>query len=636
MNRAYATFEIKSFDEGDGILRGIASTPATDRVGDVVEPKGASFKLPLPLLWQHNSAKPIGTVTSATVTAKGIEVVAKVAKGVTADIDEAWKLIKAGLVRGFSIGFKGLDVEQIPNSYGVRFKKWEWLELSAVTIPANQEATILSVKQFDSPGASSGASTAAPVVHLARGMAAQLNPKGNKMSTESIRAMEAERSAKMARMQGIMSVAEKEGRTMDAEEQKDFDATQQEVVAIDGHLTRLKAFENLSGTTVKAVDKGGVTITNPTAITHVRKNDDVPGIGMARFMQALAVTKGHHFAAAEYASERFKDDPRIALALKAAVAPGTTAETTWASPLVNEWGAVAADFLAYLRPQTIIGKFGAGNIPSLRRVPFRLPLVSQTTGGAAYWTGEGKPKGLTKFDFTAGNLDPLKVANIAVITKELARDSSPSASMLVRDQLVAACAARLDTDFIDPAKTAVSGVSPASITQGVSAPNSAGTDEDGVRADIQTIMATFLDANNAPQTGVWIMRPTVALALGLMTNGLGQKSFLGIGVNGGEFAGLPVITSNYVPSPTAGDYLILVNAQDIYLADEGGFTLDMSTEASLQMDSEPTDPVTDSTVMVSLWQHNLIGFLCERTINWTKARATAVAMVDTVNYSAGT
>ena len=150
MNRAYATFEIKSFDEGDGILRGIASTPATDRVGDVVEPKGAQFALPLPLLWQHNSAKPIGTVTSATVTAKGIEVVAKVAKGVTADIDEAWKLIKAGLVRGFSIGFKGLDVEQIPNSYGVRFKKWEWLELSAVTIPANQEATILSVKQYDS------------------------------------------------------------------------------------------------------------------------------------------------------------------------------------------------------------------------------------------------------------------------------------------------------------------------------------------------------------------------------------------------------------------------------------------------------------------------------------------------------
>lgn len=149
MERAYSVFEIKSFDDGEGIVRGIASTPATDRVGDVVEPKGAQFKLPLPLLWQHNARAPIGTVTDARVTAKGIEVVAKVARGVTDEIDNAWKLIKAGLVRGFSIGFRGLDKEAIPNSYGIRFKSWEWLELSAVTIPANHEATILSVKQFD-------------------------------------------------------------------------------------------------------------------------------------------------------------------------------------------------------------------------------------------------------------------------------------------------------------------------------------------------------------------------------------------------------------------------------------------------------------------------------------------------------
>ncbi|PJR88131.1 peptidase U35 [Ochrobactrum sp. 695/2009] len=146
--KAFSVFELKEFDEDLGILRGIASTPSPDRAADVVEPKGAVFKLPIPLLWQHRSDQPIGQVIEAQVTDDGIEIVATVPKGVTEEIDKALKLIKAGLVRGFSIGFRGLDVEDIPGSWGVRFKKWEWLELSAVTIPANAEATITSVKHF--------------------------------------------------------------------------------------------------------------------------------------------------------------------------------------------------------------------------------------------------------------------------------------------------------------------------------------------------------------------------------------------------------------------------------------------------------------------------------------------------------
>jgi HK97 family phage major capsid protein len=458
------------------------------------------------------------------------------------------------------------------------------------------------------------------------------------MTTKSIAAAQAQRAAKVAEGKSITEAAEKEARTLTAEEQTKLKDVADDIKQIDAHLAALKEFEDLqepsTPVTVKAgegAQKKGVELRGD--ITHQRKNDDIPGLAMARFVQALAVAKGNHFAAAEVAKMMFKDDERISLALKAAVAAASTTDSTWGGPLVNEYGAITADFLEYLRPKTIIGRFGQGNIPSLRRVPFRLPLGAQTSGGAGYWVGEGKPVPLTKFDYTATNLDPLKVGGIVAVNKEWMRDASPSASMLVRDELTNACAARLDADFIDPAKTASNGVSPASITNGVSAPNSNGNDEDGVRSDIQAIMATFLDADNPPSTGVWIMRPTVALALGLMTNGLGQRSFPGIGVNGGELAGLPVITSNHVPSPTAGDYLILVNANDIYLADEGGFSLDMSTEASLQMDSEPTDGAAQ---LVSLWQTNRVGFKVERTMNFAKARAGAVAMIDTVNYTAGT
>lgn len=147
-HRAYSLLTIKSLDEDEGVIRGIATTPAPDRMGDVVDPAGAEYSLPLPLLWQHDSGAPIGQVTEAKVTKNGIEIVATVARGVSDEIDKAWTLIKAGLVRGLSIGFRGLDVEQIPNSWGVRFKSWEWLELSAVTIPANAEASITTLKSI--------------------------------------------------------------------------------------------------------------------------------------------------------------------------------------------------------------------------------------------------------------------------------------------------------------------------------------------------------------------------------------------------------------------------------------------------------------------------------------------------------
>lgn len=156
MDRAYSTLEIKSLDEEAGTITGIASTPSTDRMDDIVMPEGASYKMPLPLLWQHNHGDPIGEVVEATVTSKGIEIVAKVALGVTEEIDRYWKLIKSGLVRGLSIGFRGLETEQIEGSWGVRFKKWEWLELSAVTIPANAEASIATVKEYAAKPAASG------------------------------------------------------------------------------------------------------------------------------------------------------------------------------------------------------------------------------------------------------------------------------------------------------------------------------------------------------------------------------------------------------------------------------------------------------------------------------------------------
>lgn len=154
MNRAYSTLELKSADDEKRILSGIASTPSVDRMGDIVEPKGAEFKLPIPFLWQHDSRQPIGHVTKAKISASGIDVEIQIARieepGTLKDrIDEAWQSIKAGLVRGMSIGFSPIEMAEIAGSWGMRFTKWSWLELSAVTIPANSDASIQTIKSVD-------------------------------------------------------------------------------------------------------------------------------------------------------------------------------------------------------------------------------------------------------------------------------------------------------------------------------------------------------------------------------------------------------------------------------------------------------------------------------------------------------
>jgi len=658
-NRAYSTLEVKALDEEKRVITGIASTPSPDRMQDVVEPKGAQFKLPIPFLWQHNHDEPIGHVTEAKVTQKGIEVSVQLTQvdepGTLKDrLDEAWQSIKSGLVRGLSIGFSAKEFEQIPGSWGLRFLSWEWLELSAVTIPANAEATITSVKSIDREQRAALGIKSVPVVRVTPAGASATRTKsikspkpeeGNDMKpiAEQIAEFEATRTAKASDMEAIMAKSAETGETLDAEQSEQFDTLEAEIAAIDKHIGRLRNMQKAQAATAKPVSEepGAKRIqTLDVKELQVRaKNTQKlePGIAFARAAKCLALGHLEHRDAICIAKALYDGQDSIIaatqrLVTKAAVAAATTSDATWAGPLVGDETNVFADFVEYLRPQTILGRFGANGVPSLRRVPFRTPLIGQTSGGDGYWVGEGQAKPLTKFDFNRTTLEPLKVANIAVATMEVIRDSSPAADGIIRDQLAAALRERLDIDFIDPAKAAVSGVSPSSILNGVVGIASSGNDAEAVRADLKALFSAFIAANNAPTSGVFIMTATMALSLSLMVNALGQPEFPTITMTGGTLNGLPVIVSEFVPTDSSGSIVALVNASDIYLGDEGGIDLSMSTEASLQMNDSPDNPTTASTVLVSLWQRNLVGFRAERTINWARRRTSAVAYLTGVNW----
>lgn len=657
--KAYSTLVIKEMDDDKREIFGIASTPGTDRDGDIIEPSGAEFTLPIPLLWQHRHGEPIGSVVKAKVTKGGIEIVARLVaptsdmpNQMAARLQEAWASIKTGLVRGLSIGFSPKEYSFI-DSGGIHFTKWGWNELSAVTIPANADASITSIKSFDQEQRAALGRKAAPVVRVTPAGASATKTKsipkpeeGNDMKTiaEQIAEFEATRVAKAADMEAIMTKAAEEGVTLDAEQSEAFDTLESEVASIDKHLERLRNMQKSQAKNAKPVSedpRGIKTLEIQSGIQVRAKNTQKlePGIAFARAAKCLALGHLEHRDAIVIAKSLYDgQDSVIAatqrLVTKAAVPAATTNDPTWAGALVGDETSVFADFIEYLRPQTILGRFGQGGVPALEVVSFRTPLVGQTSGGDGYWVGEGQAKPLTKFDFSRTTLEPLKVANIAVASMEIIRDARPSADVIIRNQLAAALRARLDIDFIDPDKVAVPGVSPASILNGVAGIPSSGTDADAVRTDVKAVFNAFIADNNAPTSGVWIMSATTALALSLMRNPLGQAEFPGIGMTGGTFEGLPAIISEYVPTDSSGSIVALVNASDIYMGDEGGIDLSMSTEASLQMDNAPDNPTNASTVLVSLWQRNLVGFRAERTINWARRRASAVAYLTGVLWGA--
>lgn len=665
-NRAYSLLEIKALDESKREITGIATTPEPDRVGDVVEPLGAKFAAELPLLWQHQHDKPVGTAKFGKPTKTGIPFTATLPiidePGALKDlVDMAWQSVKAKLVRGVSIGFRAIEYSFIENG-GVRFSETEIFELSLVTIPANASASIHSIKSIDTAlRAASGTEAQGddeagrkPVSPGVSGTKKQpatggffyARTKGkNTMNVqEQIKALEDKRAALTNERTTIQTKAVDEGRTKDAQEQERFAEITAEVDAINKELEDLRVMEKdliAAAKPVKGqsdVEAQGSRGQAPVSVKNTQKLEK--GIAFARAAKCLALGHLEHRDAIQIAKSLYGDQESIVhatqrLVTKAAVAAATTENATWAGALVGDETSVFADFVEYLRPQTVLGRFGQGGIPSLRRVPFRTPLIGQTSGGDGYWVGEGQAKPLTKFDFSRTTLEPLKVANIAVATMETVRDSSPAADEIIRDQLAAALRQRLDLDFIDPDKAAVANVSPASILNGVAGIASSGTDADAIRTDIKALFGAFIAANNAPTSGVWLMPATTALALSLMMNPLGQSEFPGISMTGGTLFGLPVIVSEYIPSDSSGALVALVNASDIYVGDEGGIDLSMSTEASLQMDSAPDNPTTATTVLVSLWQRNLVGFRAERSINWARRRPSAVAYLTGVNWGAG-
>jgi HK97 family phage major capsid protein len=467
-----------------------------------------------------------------------------------------------------------------------------------------------------------------------------------KTVAEQLVALEATRGDLQKRLDVVAQKSIDEGRSMNSAEAQEFDSLEGEVKKIDEDVSRLRRLEAMQAKAALPVQPTVVAAPQDRSEVVLKQHEKTePGILMARYAMCLVKAKGNHEQAFRLAEKHYPRSEAVVRVLKAqaegadlqsmmltkaAVAAGTTTDSTWAAPLVDQ-ATFAGDFINYLRPRTLIGQ------ANFRPVPFNVRIVGQTSGGSASWVGQGKPKPVTKFDFNATTIPFTKIAAISVITQELARFSDPSAEMLVRDSLADAVIARVDNDLFDPDLAAVANVSPAGLLNGVTPVAVASNtidynDPQSVRCAIALLWAPW-DSTNLGSRPAYYTTPAVARMLAFAVDSLGNRAFPEMTTSGGSLLGTPVRVSQYLANNggSGGAPFILVDESEIWLADDGSVTLDASEQTSLQMDDAPTNSssaTVTATSMVSMWQTNSIAMRAERFIWWGARRSGAIQWID--------
>jgi HK97 family phage prohead protease len=649
------------------------SDETPDRYGDVVSAGGwelDNFRKNPIALFGHNPDFPIGRWVDLHIEDKALRGSLALAPPKTSGrIDEIRTLIKAGVLKAVSVGFRSLarpermmDANGIETG-GLRFLKHELLEASLVTIPANPNALAIAKALNVSPDtlnlvfAEPGDRHRIERRRATRGEVALIPPTRQAPMSLSQRIQDAQ-----ARETALRDRLTEHLRDIDdANPSEAEDAITAELNRQIGQAARRRAMleeaeralapdggstviehdpaerpsralalvrpeENEPPVTVKRAN-GSIRLLSPRAASLKRRKELDPVDYLVRNGVITLFAHRLRKSADEVRQTLYGDDEMTKACFdyiqKTASSPAMTTVPGWAQELVTQ---IQGDYMAPLMPAAVFPRLQSRGLSLDFGTAGRIaiPTRSRTPTIAGSFVGEGQPIPVRQGAFTAQILTPKKLGVITVMTREIEQHSIPAIEGLLRDAISEDTGISIDSVLLDA--NPATQIRPPGLLNGVTATPPALVADDPnaynrMVMDLKNLKAALTRGSSGNvRNPVWLMNPVRVDSIGLAVAPNSGVFPFKDEIEAGTLLRWPVIDSATI----AEGELIAVDAADFVTAGQGAPTFEVSDQATLHMEDTTPLPIVDGGTPAaptrSLWQTDSYALRLLMRLNWLMRR----------------
>lgn len=665
-------------------LEFVLSDETPDRLDDVISADGwdlANFKRNPIALFGHDSSFPIGKWNNVRIENKELRGHLELAPdGTSPRLDEIIRLVRAGILRAVSVGFRPSEYKAREASKvgGLHYTRSELVETSLVSVPANPNALAVAKRLHISPAtidvvfAKHGNRDGARRRGVSAGKHANLDIDRVKRGTTML-SINQNIQDTQTRLIGAQDALEDHVANFDPTDatEADMDRTNELTAQVGKYEKMLRSLQSAEAAMAKTIE--GVALsqhsraltviatgkrqeeepqtTSPFVIRGGRKPEPKPIELLAKAFTVALLARALQRPHEAIMAQHYKDDTLVKamvgrLVIRAPSAPAMTDVPGWAQELVQP---IYTDLMPTLLPDavyTLLRGYGmglsfgrAGRIVMPTRISLPTPAISGPLPGVTTppmihgsFVGEGQAIPVRQGQFTSQELTPKKMAVITPWTREISEHSTPAIEGLLRQAVTEDTTFALDSVLVSAAPA--TGIAPAGLLNPLTTILGSGAVPIAAEAGIGTVRFDMLTSDIRRLTGalirlrwgqlgrpVWIMNPRQVNDAKLIPSSTGDTFPWAAELNGGNLNGFPVISSGAV----VDGQMILVDATDFVSVNGEDWRFEVSDQATLHMeDTDPLEIVDDAGAVAqpvrSLWQTDSLALRLIIPLNWLVRR----------------
>lgn len=411
------------------------------------------------------------------------------------------------------------------------------------------------------------------------------------------------RAELVAELEALAAPKDDAGNDVDFTEdhQKAFDAKDAEINGVDAEIEREARLEKARAAAARPLPS---TDPAPAMTPAEPAAPRVKGGAFANIVQALGACKGIPQLAASYAEgQNWADKDGIAKALGSSTAAG-------GGFIVPDQ--YSSDIIELLRNETVIMRAG----PKFMPLSGTSNVAKLTAGANGGYIGENTNIGKEQQTFGQLRMTAKKLASLVPVSNDLIRNSSPSVTSLIRDDMVSGLSVTADAAFIRDLGTgaAPKGIRYWAASGNVTATN--GTTAANIESDLSDAMGALQDNNSPMVRPVWLMAPRSHRHLYKLRDTNGNLVYPELrqtdgGAPNGRLYGYPVFLTNNIPTNLGGSSneteIYFVDMAQVVIGEETGIELMVSDTAAYHDGSSVVAAFSqDQTVIRAIMRHDLV------------------------------